>query len=70
MAANCRPTNFDRLATGKARPTAPTNLLPADLSTTYFFFEFIERREAARGFGEGNFLALYQAVEAELERRC
>jgi len=33
-----------------------------------FFFEFIERRGArAEGFGEGNFLALYEAVEAELQ---
>ncbi|MBT9311687.1 4-hydroxyphenylpyruvate dioxygenase family protein [Leptothoe kymatousa] len=30
----------------------------------HFFFEFIERRCAAKGFGEGNFLALYQAIEA------
>ncbi len=35
-----------------------------------FFFEFIERRGAgAQGFGEGNFLALYEAVEAELPPR-
>jgi 4-hydroxyphenylpyruvate dioxygenase len=35
-----------------------------------FFFEFIERRGArAEGFGEGNFLALYEAVEAELNTR-
>lgn len=30
----------------------------------HFFFEFIERRQAVQGFGEGNFLALYQAIEA------
>jgi 4-hydroxyphenylpyruvate dioxygenase len=35
-----------------------------------FFLEFIERRGAgAVGFGEGNFLALYEAVEAALQRR-
>jgi 4-hydroxyphenylpyruvate dioxygenase len=35
-----------------------------------FFFEFIERRgTGAQGFGEGNFLALYEAVEAELQPR-
>jgi 4-hydroxyphenylpyruvate dioxygenase len=35
-----------------------------------FFFEFIERRgELAQGFGEGNFQALYEAVEAELQLR-
>lgn len=32
----------------------------------HFFFEFIERRQAVEGFGEGNFLALYQAIEAEM----
>ena len=32
----------------------------------HFFFEFIERRRAVEGFGEGNFLALYQAIEAEM----
>ncbi len=33
-----------------------------------FFLEFIERRgTAAVGFGEGNFLSLYEAVEAELQ---
>ncbi|ESA32373.1 4-hydroxyphenylpyruvate dioxygenase [Leptolyngbya sp. Heron Island J] len=30
----------------------------------HFFFEFIERRQAVQGFGEGNFLALYKAIEA------
>jgi 4-hydroxyphenylpyruvate dioxygenase len=35
-----------------------------------FFFEFIERRgTGAQGFGEGNFLALYEAVEADLQAR-
>jgi 4-hydroxyphenylpyruvate dioxygenase len=35
-----------------------------------FFLEFIERRgDGAVGFGEGNFLALYEAVEAELQAR-
>jgi 4-hydroxyphenylpyruvate dioxygenase len=35
-----------------------------------FFLEFIERRGArAEGFGEGNFLALYEAVEVELQPR-
>ncbi|MEM9272342.1 MAG: 4-hydroxyphenylpyruvate dioxygenase [Cyanobacteria bacterium P01_F01_bin.143] len=28
-----------------------------------FFLEFIERRQQAQGFGEGNFQALYEAVE-------
>jgi 4-hydroxyphenylpyruvate dioxygenase len=30
-----------------------------------FFFELIERRGSAQGFGEGNFLALFQAIEQE-----
>jgi 4-hydroxyphenylpyruvate dioxygenase len=35
-----------------------------------FFLEFIERRGAgAVGFGEGNFLSLYEAVEADLQCR-
>ncbi|OBQ17333.1 MAG: 4-hydroxyphenylpyruvate dioxygenase [Anabaena sp. WA113] len=34
-----------------------------------FFFEFIERRSLARGFGEGNFLALFQAIEREQIKR-
>ena len=34
-----------------------------------FFFELIERRDRARGFGEGNFQALFEAIEREqLER--
>jgi 4-hydroxyphenylpyruvate dioxygenase len=32
-----------------------------------FFFEFIERRGSVKGFGEKNFLALYEAIEAELQ---
>ncbi len=30
-----------------------------------FFFEIIERRGQVQGFGEGNFLALFQAIEQE-----
>jgi 4-hydroxyphenylpyruvate dioxygenase len=30
-----------------------------------FFFEIIERRGQAQGFGEGNFLALFEAIEQE-----
>lgn len=30
-----------------------------------FFFELIERRDAAKGFGEGNFQALFEAIERE-----
>ncbi len=31
----------------------------------HFFFEWIERRKGAQGFGRGNFQALYEAVEAQ-----
>lgn len=34
-----------------------------------FFLEFIERRWDASGFGEGNFRALFMAVEAEQRKR-
>lgn len=34
-----------------------------------FFLEFIERRQQARGFGEGNFQALFEAVEREQTKR-
>ena len=34
-----------------------------------FFFELIERRFQARGFGEGNFRALFEAVEREQLKR-
>ncbi len=34
-----------------------------------FFFEFIERRQDARGFGAGNFRALFQAMEREQLKR-
>ncbi len=34
-----------------------------------FFFEFIERRFQAQGFGEGNFRALFEAIEREQIKR-
>ncbi len=34
-----------------------------------FFFELIERRLQARGFGEGNFRALFEAIEREQLKR-
>jgi 4-hydroxyphenylpyruvate dioxygenase len=34
-----------------------------------FFFEFIERRSQAAGFGEGNFRALFTAMESEQIKR-
>ncbi|MDB9315184.1 4-hydroxyphenylpyruvate dioxygenase [Spirulina sp. CS-785/01] len=34
-----------------------------------FFFELIERRQQAEGFGEGNFRALFEAMEAQQRQR-
>lgn len=34
-----------------------------------FFFELIERRDRAQGFGEGNFRALFEAIEREQQKR-
>lgn len=34
-----------------------------------FFFELIERRQQAKGFGEGNFRALFEAIEREQVKR-
>ena len=34
-----------------------------------FFFELIERRQQAQGFGEGNFRALFEAIEREQMKR-
>ena len=34
-----------------------------------FFWEIIERREEAKGFGEGNFRALFEAIEREQMKR-
>jgi 4-hydroxyphenylpyruvate dioxygenase len=34
-----------------------------------FFFELIERRKEAQGFGEGNFRALFEAIEREQLKR-
>ncbi len=55
------------------QPQQPESLLLQIFSRpifhgNHFFFEFIERRRAVQGFGEGNFLALYKAIEtAELQ---
>ncbi|MBX3043025.1 MAG: 4-hydroxyphenylpyruvate dioxygenase [Candidatus Kapabacteria bacterium] len=34
-----------------------------------FFYEIIQRRKGASGFGQGNFLALFEAIERDQERR-
>lgn len=55
------------------QPKRPESLLLQIFSRpifqdNHFFFEFIERRQAVQGFGEGNFLALYKAIEtAEMD---
>jgi 4-hydroxyphenylpyruvate dioxygenase len=38
-------------------------------SAPTFFFELIERRQKAKGFGEGNFRALFEAMEEEQIKR-
>ncbi|MGK7926396.1 MAG: 4-hydroxyphenylpyruvate dioxygenase family protein, partial [Spirulina sp.] len=38
-------------------------------SAPTFFFELIERRQQAEGFGEGNFRALFEAIEREQIQR-
>lgn len=53
------------------KPDIPSSLLLQIFSlpifpNSLFFFEFIERRQNVKGFGERNFLALYEAIEAEL----
>ena len=50
------------------QPKQPKSLLLQIFSQpifkeNHFFFEFIERRQSVQGFGEGNFLALYKAIE-------
>ncbi|MBE9067048.1 VOC family protein [Leptolyngbya cf. ectocarpi LEGE 11479] len=50
------------------QPSQPESLLLQIFSCpifqdNHFFFEFIERRQSVQGFGEGNFLALYKAIE-------
>ena len=34
-----------------------------------FFYEIIQRRNGAQGFGQGNFQALFEAIERDQERR-
>lgn len=34
-----------------------------------FFYEIIQRRQGATGFGHGNFLALFESIERDQERR-
>jgi 4-hydroxyphenylpyruvate dioxygenase len=34
-----------------------------------FFFEVIERKRGAQGFGQGNFQALFDSIEREQARR-
>lgn len=55
-------------------PDAPESLLMQIFTQPIFdrptfFWELIERRQKAQGFGEGNFQALFEAVEREQIRR-
>ena len=55
-------------------PDTPQSLLmqiftPPILEQPTFFLEFIERRQAAQGFGQGNFQALFEAVERHTQQR-
>ena len=34
-----------------------------------FFYEIIQRRKGATGFGQGNFQALFESIERDQERR-
>ena len=34
-----------------------------------FFYEIIQRRKGATGFGQGNFQALFEAIERDQEKR-
>lgn len=56
------------------QPTIPQALLlqvftQPIFSQPTFFLEIIERRQQARGFGEGNFRALFEAIEREQLKR-
>lgn len=57
------------------QPEDPAALLLQTFSVppfvgSQFFFEFIERRRDAKGFGQNNFQELYEAVEQELLDPC
>ena len=56
------------------QPTVPQAILLQTFtqpifSQPTFFLEIIERRQQARGFGEGNFRALFEAIEREQLKR-
>lgn len=57
-----------------SQPDAPQSLLLQTFTQPIFqqptfFFEIIERRLGAQGFGEGNFRALFEAIEREQLKR-
>jgi 4-hydroxyphenylpyruvate dioxygenase len=71
-------TDLDAIAEQGILIDCPTNQPGAILlqiftqpifSQPTFFWEFIERRRGARGFGEGNFQSLFNAMEAEQRQR-
>lgn len=65
-------SNFNELST-QQKATMPLLLQiftkPIFAEPT-FFFELIERRYQAQGFGEGNFRALFEAIEREQQQRA
>ncbi len=69
---DCEATQFDNLSTPE-QATMPLLLQiftkPIFAEPT-FFFELIERRYQAQGFGEGNFRALFEAIEREQQQRA
>lgn len=73
LAAPVQPAEWQQIVAQQIlldwQPKQPESLLLQIFSRpifqdNHFFFEFIERRRAVKGFGEGNFLALYKAIEA------
>ena len=73
LAAPVQPSEWQQIVAQQIlldwQPKQPESLLLQIFSRpifqdNHFFFEFIERRRAVKGFGEGNFLALYKAIEA------
>ncbi len=82
---NLSPAELDAIASRQIlvdrRPTSPAILLQTFTQPIFaeptFFFEIVERRsrwiggqlQAAEGFGEGNFRALFEAVEREQIKR-
>ena len=61
--------NWNASARGALQPLLLQIFTQPIFSEPTFFFEFIERRCQAQGFGEGNFQALFEAIEREQLKR-